>query len=1469
VSIVERRTSRGWRGWWAAFSAVALAAGLLALVAAGEPRAGATASSQDWPMFLHDVARSNATTDATLSVTNAALFRLSWKYLTGAPIATSVSVVGTTAFVGSWDGNEYALNTSTGTLVWKTFLGITTDSGCNPAKFGITSSAAVVNGVLYVGGGDAYWYALDAGTGAVLWKVFTGDNTAGTGAHYNWSSPLVVNGFAYIGVSSNCDNPLVQGQLLKVDLGSHQVVATYNFVPDGQRGGGIWTSPAYDSATNTVFVSSGTLNDYTQTRSQAIVALDASTLQVKSWWQLPFEAAVTDSDWGTTPTLTTDANGRPLLSVANKNGTLYTFDRNNLAAGPLWQRRIALGGACPTCGDGSLASGIFANGVLYFAGGRNVSDGRGSGGSVSAVDPATGNVSWTRQTEQPIIGSPAYVNGMVAVVEGNTFEVLDAANGTLLYSYVLGASGYSAVSVAYSQFYVGALDGNVYAFGLGAAITPKPDPNCPAGFTCQDVHTPAAKGGESTSNSVLTVTGAGTGLRGTGDQFRFVAKPASGDSQTSVKLVSQTAQPGQAQQAGISDRQSLDQASPFYAVVSYLNDAPPALHVVYRTAWGKNPVNLTVSSPLSMPVWLMIQRAGNLFSAGISTDGLTYQLLAGSTADLDLPATTLQGIAVASGSSSNTIAASFTNVSVGVSATTTLSPPVPAHPCPQPWSCADLSNPAPPGDTTASGGSLTLAGTGTGFGGTSDATHYVYQSVSGDQTLRAQVVTQTGASGKTQDGLMVRATTLPTAPMYSVWLNPGGSATIGWRVYDGIKSSTTIPLTAMTSPAYLEIVRYTDTRFTPPVTFFATMTSTDGLNWSPVLGSTVAIDMGSASYLVGIAATSNAAGATTPATFNNLTISATSVAPPGICQINFTCSDIGTGIPAGNQIFLNGTWTMLASGNIQSVYDNFRFAYRNFPNDPANSNNGDGTISARVLSQSGGGPGTQSGVMIRAGTDPQAPYYGVFVTPQRGVNVKWRAMKAGQTAAAALPTATVPVWVLASRYTDTRTGIVYYSAFTSTDGTNFAYVPNSQVALNLPQPLVAGIASDANSTNLQSVSTFDNVAELAGSQPPPFICPSGWTCADVGGALPIGQDQLTSTGTWNEIGGGGDIWGTADSFHIVAQTLPADGTVTAHVTAQQATSPWARAGPMIRAGPTPDAPYYGVFATPGNGIAVQWRATQGGTSTQLLIPGTVPVYLMIGRYTTTSTTPQTLYTAYTSTDGRSWTAIPGSTIALNIAGSLAGFAITSHAQGTGGSVTLDTVAVTATEYPPPGQVCPNTWACADIAATPLGGQTLTTGTWSIQGGGSDIFGTADSFHFVWQSLATDGGISARVASQTPTSAWAKAGLMMRLTTDPNSPYYAVLVTPGNGIAVQYRAAQGTTTNQVQTPGTVPTYLQIIRTGTTFAAATSPDGTIWTGVPGTTVSLANLNGTLLRGFAVTSHNNTKISTVTFDTTTTNP
>jgi hypothetical protein len=135
---------------------------------------------------------------------------------------------------------------------------------------------------------------------------------------------------------------------------------------------------------------------------------------------------------------------------------------------------------------------------------------------------------------------------------------------------------------------------------------------------------------------------------------------------------------------------------------------------------------------------------------------------------------------------------------------------------------------------------------------------------------------------------------------------------------------------------------------------------------------------------------------------------------------------------------------------------------------------------------------------------------------------------------------------------------------------------------------------------------------------------------------------------------------------------------------------------------------------------------------------------------------------------------------------------------------------------------------------------------------------------VSQTLAANGSVSAHVVSQTNTSSWAKAGVMLRQSSDPGAAYYAVFVTPGNGIVVQYRTAQGNTTQQnIKVAGSVPAYLMVARSGSTYTAYTSSNGTTWTLLTGSSVTL-NMSGSLLAGMAVTSHNTSVLGTVTFDT-----
>lgn len=123
-------------------------------------------------------------------------------------------------------------------------------------------------------------------------------------------------------------------------------------------------------------------------------------------------------------------------------------------------------------------------------------------------------------------------------------------------------------------------------------------------------------------------------------------------------------------------------------------------------------------------------------------------------------------------------------------------------------------------------------------------------------------------------------------------------------------------------------------------------------------------------------------------------------------------------------------------------------------------------------------------------------------------------------------------------------------------------------------------------------------------------------------------------------------------------------------------------------------------------------------------------------------------------------------------------------------------------------------------------------------------------------------MSAQVLSQDNTDGWAKAGVMFRQDSTAGSAFYMVALTPGNGITVQYRTDQGASAQMnAQITGSSPVYLQAVRVGNTFTAATSSDGVSWNTVSGSSATL-NVNGAMLAGLAVTSHS-ASLGTATFN------
>ena len=181
-----------------------------------------------------------------------------------------------------------------------------------------------------------------------------------------------------------------------------------------------------------------------------------------------------------------------------------------------------------------------------------------------------------------------------------------------------------------------------------------------------------------------------------------------------------------------------------------------------------------------------------------------------------------------------------------------------------------------------------------------------------------------------------------------------------------------------------------------------------------------------------------------------------------------------------------------------------------------------------------------------------------------------------------------------------------------------------------------------------------------------------------------------------------------------------------------------------------------------------------------------------------------------------------------------------------------------TPTPTPGGSLPAPWVDQDIGSPGSSGSaSYSAGTFTVKASGTDIWGTSDQFHYVYQPLSGDGTIIARVASIQNTDPWAKTGVMIRATLAANSAFAMMIVTPGNGLAFQRRlAAGGTGASTLGIKVAAPYWVKLKRSGNTFTGYSSPDGVTWTLVGSDTITMS---ASVYVGLPLTSHNNTLIST----------
>ncbi|MFC1604587.1 PA14 domain-containing protein [Planctomycetota bacterium] len=148
------------------------------------------------------------------------------------------------------------------------------------------------------------------------------------------------------------------------------------------------------------------------------------------------------------------------------------------------------------------------------------------------------------------------------------------------------------------------------------------------------------------------------------------------------------------------------------------------------------------------------------------------------------------------------------------------------------------------------------------------------------------------------------------------------------------------------------------------------------------------------------------------------------------------------------------------------------------------------------------------------------------------------------------------------------------------------------------------------------------------------------------------------------------------------------------------------------------------------------------------------------------------------------------------------------------------------------------------------------GTYTMTASGADIWAVngveADEFHFAYKVLTGAGSIVARIQSVQNTNNWAKAGVMIRETLDPESAHAMAVVTPVEGVAFQRRlATSDTSIGDTITGISAPHWVKIERSiSGSFIASHSTNGTTWQPL-GTSQNI-QMSANVYIGLALTSH-----------------
>ena len=403
------------------------------------------------------------------AITAAEIPKLTLRWAFGFPDASSAwaqpSVADGRVYVGSQNGTVYALDARSGCVRW-TFA----------AAGGVRTAVTLSSGIAYFGDTAANVYAVDAQTGVARWRKsveqhplarITGSVTVHDGRLYVPTSSYEESQ----GADPQYACCTFRGSVTALDAGTGAVVWKTYMIPEepkrrgsssagvplwGPSGAAIWSAPTIDARRGLLYVATGNLySGPAHTAGNAVIALDLKTGSVR--WSKQFtpgdvyvtncragnpncpEANGPDFDFGSPPMLARTSAGRDLIVIGQKSGVGFALDPEKMGE-VVWEYRAGRGGVLGGIEWGSAVDAERA----YFA----VSDILlPQPGGLHAVTLATGQRAWFTPPRPPACGSGRGCNAAqsaaVTVIPGAVFSgsndgalrVYSTADGAILWEF--------------------------------------------------------------------------------------------------------------------------------------------------------------------------------------------------------------------------------------------------------------------------------------------------------------------------------------------------------------------------------------------------------------------------------------------------------------------------------------------------------------------------------------------------------------------------------------------------------------------------------------------------------------------------------------------------------------------------------------------------------------------------------------------------------------------------------------------------------------------------------------------------------------------------------------------------------------------------------------------------------------------------------------------------------------------------